>query len=478
MLSGCRKISLYLTMLKARFIISCMWVWLALTAQAQSVISVTTRFIQQKQFNEAQAFLDSVLKKDVKNVDALMMKGNVLLNKAWMEVPQQLALNTNNEAIYDTSVQSLKYLAPVVPAETEKQVEKYWLQCLKIDSGRVDIQKGLCALYAYALDKDKLKKQIAVLKRVEADADGEQVYRMAEYARSFIAAGQWEQGLEMYQYIAALYPNVAGIRCDIASEYFDAGQSANALKWIDSAMVFKEVDESSFLNSAFIYSELGYFDNCAAVLMRYDRTYGRRLSEFYNALQLFADSNLSYVNRLGTFLMNTDSAAYYDEHQLGRAMLVFAQSFTPDDLKLLMAGNIGDWYMPLFLLRSVRQFRGSCEPFLIYGVFNGKVKNYAAAGQLLEEGENCKMNPAQTEYWMLNYGYVLLMNKQADKSLLYFKPLLQSTNVYYKQAAAYFMAKISWEKGDKKAALQQWNELANATAVTKYSLLAKTRIQR
>lgn len=469
---------LYLTMLKARVILCQVLLWMGLLTQAQSIIATTTQFIQQKQFTEAHAYLDSIIKKEPKNVDALMMKGNVLLNKAWMDVPQRVALNTNNEAIYDTSVQSLKLLAPVIPAEVEKQVEKYWLQCLKMDSGRVDIQKGLCALYAYSLDKEKLKKQIVVLKKAEPDADGEQVYRMAEYARSFMAAGQWEQGIELYKYIASLYPNVAGIRCDIASEYFDAGQANNALSWIDSVMAFKEVDESSFLNSAFIYGELGYFDNCAAVLMRYDNTYGRRLSQFYTALQLFADSNLSYINRLNDFLQHTDSTNYYDEHQLSRAMLVFAQAFTPDDLKLLMTGNIGDWYMPLFLLRSVRQFRGICEPFLIYGVFNGKVKNYAAAEQLLEQGENCKMNPAQTEYWMLNYGYVLFMNKQVDKSLLYFNPLLKSTNPYYRQAAAYFVAKTNWEKGDKKTASQQWGELAKAPELTRYSILAKARVEK
>ncbi len=465
-------------MLILRVIICWTFLLSAFFVKAQSVIATTTQFIQQKQFSEATAFLDSLLKKEPRNVDALMMKGNVLLNKAWLEVPQRLALTTTNEAIYDTAVQSLKYLAPVVPAETEKQVEKYWRQCLKIDSSRVDIQKGLCALYAYALDKENLKKQIVVLKSLEPDADGEQAYRMAEYARSFIAAGQWEQGLEMYKYIATLYPALAGIRCDIASEYFDAGRINEALTWVDSVMLFKEVDESSFLNAAFIYSELGYFDNCAAVLMRYDRTYGRHLSEFYNALQLFADSNYSYVNSLAGFLMKTDSAAYYDEHQLGRAMLVFAQSFTLSDLQILIAGNIGDWYLPLFLQRGMRQFNTACEPFLMYGVFNGKVRNYAAAVQLLQEGENCRMAPAQTEYWMLQYGYALFMNKEADKSLSYLQPLLKSTNIYYRQAAAYFIANAAWEKGDKKSALQQWAALAKQSDVTKYSLLAAARTEK
>jgi hypothetical protein len=51
-----------------------------LYAHAQTgIVPAATQLIVNKQYDAANAYLDSILKKDKKNVDALMMKGNVIL---------------------------------------------------------------------------------------------------------------------------------------------------------------------------------------------------------------------------------------------------------------------------------------------------------------------------------------------------------------------------------------------------------------
>ena len=53
----------------------------SLTAQKE-IIDATTQFIVAKKFNTANHYIDSVIRKNPKSVDALMMKGNVILNYA------------------------------------------------------------------------------------------------------------------------------------------------------------------------------------------------------------------------------------------------------------------------------------------------------------------------------------------------------------------------------------------------------------
>lgn len=440
---------------------------------AQSTVVATAgMLIQKNQFDAANHYLDSILKKDKKNVDALMMKGNVILNRKWNEIPTPLVISAENEAIFDTAISSMALLPPVIPAATEKEVEKIWKKCLALNPARLDIKKGLCSLYALSLDKEKLKAGIKELMKAVPDSTGEQAYNLAEYARKIKERSRFEDAMEVYHFIAQQYPELGGIRADIAAEYFYTGRMKEALNWLDSALRKKNIDETTFLNSAFIYSQLAYYDNSQLTLERYDREFQNKLGDFYTALRLFSDSDSRYARKLEAFIQATDSNSYYDEHTLAKLLLTYSDSFSVDDFKALTVSGLPDWYAPLIMERGVRQFRSNCEPFVIYGIYCSRIKNYSAAVQLLEEGENCRMDARQTEYWMLQYGYALFMQGETEKALLYFNPLKQTgSSFYYRQAAQYFSAKCKLAT-DKVAAQNELQVLSAESNKTKYALLA------
>ena len=437
---------------------------------SQDVVSAGTEFIKQHKYQQANRYLDSVLKKTPKDVDALMMKGNVILNYA-MDTTKPMQFITVDDASVFTSAISEK--PKLLAKKTVYQVEKIWLKCLALDSTRNDIRKGLCTIYAMALMKDSLAMEMLRLKNAEKD-DGEQAFKMSEYARKFKERNRFDDAMDIYYFIAQLYPTVAGVRCDMASEFFYAGKTNEALLWLDSCYQFKTVDETSFLNGAFTYSLLGFFDDAQSVLSTYSHVYQRKMDGFYYGLMLFSDSNQKFTTILYDFYHAVDSNAYSTEYYIAKKMMAYGDSFTLNDYKNLVNDKeIPDYYKGLIHQRAMRQFKNNCEPFLIYGVFQSSIKNYSAAVQLLEQDGSCQMRPEQTEYWTLHYAYALYMFGERNKSLTYFKQLHKSENLFTQHAAKYFSAKIMIEEKRNNEGLALLRDIYNGRKETKYITLAK-----
>lgn len=452
------------------FFLSLFTIHYSLFAQRE-IVPTGTELIVAKKYAAANQYLDSILQKNSKSVDALMMKGNVILNRAMESLPSTNAISKNDESIF---YQGIEPKEVILPADTVRAIEKWWRKGLKTDSSRHDIRKGLCTIYAMGLMKEELKKEIAALVKAEKNEDGEQAYRIAEYARKFKQRGQFEDAMEVYQFIAALFPDLAGLRCDIASEYFYEGKMNDALAWLDSCYNFKTVDETSFLNGAFTYSELGYFDDAQNVLNTYSNIYQRKMDKFYYGLRLFEESSEKYVQVLNEFIGEVDSNSYSTEVEVANKLLVYSDSFSLTDFKKLADDqNIPDYYRVLILSRGVKQFANECWPFIRYGVYQSSIKNYSAAVQFLEEGEQCEMNPENKELWMLQYAYTLFMAGEQQKSMLYFRPLFSSVNAFVQQASKYFSAKILLEQKQEDEAEKLLNEIVSSKEETKYVVLAK-----
>jgi len=441
--------------------------------QQPTIVSTATDLITQGQYDKAILYVDSILQTDKNNVDALMMKGNIILNRDLLALPEPATYSINDESIFYGTFTPPLANRKVIPAATIQQVETLWKQCLTLDSTRTDIIKGLCTVYAMGLMKDKLLAEILVLKKSEKD-DGEQAFRMGEYARKFIERGKFDDGMDVYKFIAEQYPSIAGVRCDIASEYFYEGRMNESLTWLDSTYNFKSVDETSFLNGAFIYSELGYFDNAQDVLNSYSRIYDRKMHQFYYGLRSFADGDTTCFSLLKYFSEMVDSNAYYPEVKLAKQILNYKNGFTLNDYHTVASMEIPDYYKVLIHTRAVKQFPNNCEPFLLYGLYMNSIKNYGAAGQYLEEGDKCKLDPMQTQTMMLNYGFALYMSGHANEALTVLKPITTGTDAFMDQAAVYFCAKAYLQlnkPADAKAYLQS---IISATDKTKYGVLAQS----
>lgn len=447
----------------------------------QQIVTTATTFITNHQFEQANLYLDSILKANPKTVDAIMMKGNVLLNQAW-ESRAKSHFNTEKaESIFDSSMIDESYFVPVIPLDTSIKIDHYWKQCLELDPSRTDIKKGLCSLYSLSLRTIELERQLIQMQSIITQND-DNAYVYAEYARNLKNRGRFDDAMEVYRLIAGMFPSLAGIRCDMANEYFYAGQMNKALEYLDSTLSEKEVDQTSFINSAALYSELGYYDQAYETFKRYSEKDTLIEADFYKGLLMFANMDTGFYIQLQKFIDHATEQSYYDELQLAQKLLPYGRvPFTLDDyLPLATNPKIARYYRVLILQRGVRQFKNDCEPGFLLGSFYCSVKNYQAAIQLLEpllfnEINQCRFNDIhEDEQCGMNYFYAIYkLGGLGINSLFYFKSYFDAKDAFIQQAAKYFAAKTDLEIGDKEEAQKLFEEVATAKIQTKYSWLAK-----
>src|ERR1019366_1226302 len=96
----------------------------------KEIIAAATEFIKQDNYGRANRYLDSILKKHPQNVDALMMKGNVLLNYTWTHSSKYYFNLERAESVFDTASISRDFFVPIIPEDTSKMIEHYWKRCL------------------------------------------------------------------------------------------------------------------------------------------------------------------------------------------------------------------------------------------------------------------------------------------------------------------------------------------------------------
>ncbi len=445
------------------------------SANAQhDFIQRSTNLIVQKQYAQAFALIDSVIKVDSRNTDAWMMKGNAILNSVLDTAESMQFINESDESIFTNNIVSKPVLLPL---NTALLVEKCWRKALELDGSRTDVRKGLCTVYSLSLMKDSLKTELSRLRKMLPDND-EEAFKMCEYARKLKERNRFDDAMEIYSFVAGLFPSTSGVRCDMASEYFYEGKINEALLWLDSTYRFTSVDETSFLNGAFIFSQLGYFENAQSVINAYSRIYKRRLDDFYFGLTLFADSSDKCTQVLQAFCSNIDTNSYYDEYLLAQKLIVNHSTFSIETYRSLTTqSGIPDYYKVLIHVRALKQFRSRCEPYFMYGVYSALIKNYSASVQFLEDVGQCKLQADQTEYWKLVYGFVLLKTGQPAEAKKFFTQLFSSSNNFYKHAAKYFAGKILLAEQNREAAVLVFTELKNVeTSRTKFCDLAAAQL--
>jgi tetratricopeptide (TPR) repeat protein len=197
------------------------------------------------------------------------------------------------------------------------------------------------------------------------------------------------------------------------------------------------------------------------------------MDQFYYGLRLFSDSFDKYIEVLEKFMLEVDTNVYLNEVSLAQALLAFKDSFLTEDYRRLAADiSIPDYYKVLIHTRAIKEFRNSCEPFLLYGVYHTQTRNYSAALQFLEGGEHCEMNKGQREYWRLHYAYALFMQGDYENALHHFKKLFKSLNAFNRHSAKYFSAKILIAQNRKDVAESFLKEVRDSREKTKYVELA------
>ena len=451
-----------------------------LSAQ-QSIITTATEFITQGKFAQADHYVDSILKLKPNTVDPLMMKGNVLLNEAWNNGAKSHFNAEKAESIFDSAAIDAGFFIPIIPIDTSRKIDQLWNRCLQIDPSRTDIKKGLCNLYSLSLRTVDLERQLIQMQSSITENE-ENAYLFAEYARNLKIRGRFEDAMKVYALIAGMFPDLAGIRCDMANEYFYEGDLNKALQYLDSTLSKKEVDQTSYINAAALYSTLGYYDQAYNTFKRYSDKDTLIEADFYKGLLMFANMDTGYYNQLRSFLDKATPQSYYDEMQIAEKLLPYGRAaFGIEDFVALATNEkIARYYRILILQRGVRQFSGQCLPLFILGSMDCMIKNYSAAVQLLEPADDCHLLSTQgSEHWALTTGYALYKKGDKEKAEQpYFRSLFNSRDSFTQQAAKYFVAKTDWDAGKKEDAKKLFQEIAASKVQTKYAWLAKGYLAR
>lgn len=159
-------------------------------------------------------------------------------------------------------------------------------------------------------------------------------------------------------------------------------------------------------------------------------------------------------------------------------MLSARDSFNLNTYLQIVTNNaIPDYYKPLIHARAMKQFPDNCKPFILYGILQAFVKNYSAAVQFLEEGENCEMQGEEKDSWRLIYTYTLYKQNKAEDFAKSASQFSNSSNAFLRQAANYFLAKMFLAKRETTTAKKVLTKNAAEAQTTKYRELSESLLK-
>jgi tetratricopeptide (TPR) repeat protein len=226
-------------------------------SQSDVIINTVTKQIAEGKYNDAERYLDSILKVEPKNIDALMMQGNVMLNYELVKSADIDVITPADESIFVQDIPSAKNPVVVVPKATALKIEKLWKQCLEIDGGRLDIRKGLCGLYGMAKMHDELVAYLPVISRWAKDKGNDFAFTLSDYATLLDARGDKEGAYLVYKKVAELYPVVRPVWCQLAVACYNNGDIGLARSYVDKALSVSAPDVAGCGDALDIYTAVG-----------------------------------------------------------------------------------------------------------------------------------------------------------------------------------------------------------------------------
>ncbi len=441
----------------------------------EDVVKRTSDFITTGKYAEASQYLDSILKREPRNIDALMMQGNVLLNYSLSKTDPIGFISAADETIYSTEAPSLKSPSRIIKQETILNVEKLWKACLELDSTRLDIRMGLCAMYAMGLMKESLLNELPKVVRFTNRGE-EFAYILASYARMFKERGDLNGAYEVYKKIASLYPTNSGMVSDIAAEYLSNGDLNNAVLYAEKATAMPKADLTTYLNAVDVYSTVGDLSKAAGMYKKAQKDSTFKDYLFYKALLGFSKRDTSWKTDMGRYAntrLALDSSVY---NEIAKFML--SQNFKNSYLNYmqLMSLNLNSFCVQALTSRAMVDFKDSIEPRLIYAegfVFN---RNYVKANVLFQNAAFSKLDEGSKEDYELYSAYSLYQSKNYVLAEKKWNNLATTQDVFKKQAAQYFTANILLQKKDIANAKSVLMALAKSDPPTKYAELAKVKL--
>lgn len=442
-------------------------------AQASDAIRVVGALIEQGKFDEADKRVAKYLKRDPKDVDALMMQGNVMLQRYFGKGMMSITAN-DNASIYDRSIGRMGQPPHIVPRALAVQIAALWARCLELDPTRGDIWRGTAYLYAMALMKQEL---IAHFPRMKAALPQEKglPYNMGDYARMFNERERFDDAMDVYRAMLRLYPKRAWIYNDMAVLTYQRRHFPKALGLMQKAVKARAPTWQMYSTATtfFTLSE----DYPFALKMH------RKLSVLKSDQRWRLYRGLVRLAR-GKGDWRADLKAYYakaDDVDEDKPLAKF----------LLSADNALDYasYKKAARISSLMQFGllvhrwgiriapSRHDPLYAYARMMNENHNFAVSAPLYKKLLTMKTLPVDwREQVRVEYAWALHVGGQKKVAARQWRQLVKAEDAFIKNAALYFLGDDAWNRGDKQAALRYFRQLDKDKPTTKYAAMARGRV--
>jgi tetratricopeptide (TPR) repeat protein len=432
---------------------------------SQNIIEDATALMKAGRLGEAEDLVNRYLLEDPLNIDAIMMKGNVVLNKYLYEAELQGSLLRNfYEDVYDSGTLEKGERPVVVPDSVAAGVERFWTAALKLEPTREDIQLGLCQLYALSLQRQKLLPQLAAAKQ-HAKNDTDLPIQLANYARYLGDRGDFEGMMMAYRQIHQLYPTQSGLLSDMAGEYFFNGKLDSARHYLRLSLKDEKADQAVLGNAFYLGSLLGDYELALAAIQRLPGP----SHLLYEGLAKFKEGEKKWKKPLEKLLeSNPDST----EAAFARVLLADSFQVDLDNYLALNALQPGD----AFKLLVHEKFRETGD-FLPYFnaaetlCFNKCHARADEAFRLLERQTNLQLEAPDWDNINFYHAWSLHELKRYDEALPYFEKLLESEDFYKRSAACWFIGKRHFDLGNKPKAREYFSMVAGDAAASKFATM-------
>jgi len=443
-----------------------------ISAQAQSdIVRQGIALLSAKKYNEANQYFDSLLRVNPKEVDALMMKGNLILNKHLMEHKTPDVVSPSDENILSDEAQTLAN-PPFIPlVKVVDSVEALWRKCLVLDPKRKDIHMGLATIFTMSLQIDKLTKQIPILNTEMSDGTANSAYRLIDYPRGLRERNRMDDANKVFALICSLYPKLYDLKSDWAGELLYNGNlkaaQAKALEVLNG-----DFDAQSRENITDIFV---YANNIPSVILTYNK-YSKidtnyRYAPLVEGIIRFVGNDEVWKDFLSSKLQqpvfNEDTSALVqfsrfitsDEYYKGRYNDFLALLSVP-------TASLINWAV---LNKAVNTFPDSLQFKVMLAEFYLNGKNYPLANNYFQQALQLPMQPAMRADIRFIYGFSLYKNKDFKQAIPLFQDQFNDENVFKQQASKYFVGKMT----NDKILLKQ---LINSEQKSKYIRLADIQL--
>jgi tetratricopeptide (TPR) repeat protein len=420
----------YLCRMRNLFVLLLVWSSLYASAQSDVIINTVTLYIAEGRYNDAEKYLDSLLKESPNSIDAMMMKGNVLLNYSVMQTLPINTITPDDESIYSQDLVSLKTPIVIISRADAEKIDKLWKRCLQLDSSRLDIREGMCTLYGMADMKKELIDYLPAIAKAAKEKGNDFVYALIQYAQLLADRGDKEGSYEVYKKIASLYPSMPVVWCQLSTAYSATGDLVNAKIYADKSFATAPSELSACGDALDLYSVLGDYSKALSVMKNaaaHDSTF--LAYPFYDGIYRYAHHDSTWRSKL----------------------IQYVKQFpvSPDSDILYTASR--------YMLAS--DFRD----------------DYSDFARLLTKKK--MQRDAALEY-MLQYAFSLYCSKEYTKALPKWLELNKNPDPVLSPMSSYFIGQCYLKSGNKPKALGYFQTLIDTDTGTKYGYLAKLQMQK